>query len=256
MKIVALDGVPLTNAAGNRTTRIESAPLNVPPGSRVEFLLTAPSGQSAIYLDSAAFNAGCTGNLTPERSILRFVTSGSPIEQNPAGSAFRPGLLARPCRRNCRWRRAAPSPSRNIRIPSPIRVPTPAPPISTSPKYRRSRYRARQRQITPFDMSGPPNIVINLGGQAERVEEWTIQNYTVEAHAFHIHQIHFRHILNETSGVTLQPLLDVIHVPIAAVNPDGTPGKPGEVRLRLVFPASLKAPSCSTATCSITRTTG
>ncbi len=38
-----------------------------------------------------------------------------------------------------------------------------------------------------FHMDDPPAIVTNIGA----VEDWTVENRAGEAHAFHIHQIHF-----------------------------------------------------------------
>jgi FtsP/CotA-like multicopper oxidase with cupredoxin domain len=45
----------------------------------------------------------------------------------------------------------------------------------------------------------------------------------------------FREVKPGTDATDGQPLLDDNHMPIAQVNKDGTPGKPGEVRLKLVF---------------------
>ena len=84
-----------------------------------------------------------------------------------------------------------------------------------------------------------PTITVNLHGETAHVEEWTIQNYTVEAHAFHIHQLHFRQEMETAAASRAQPLLDVIHVPYANVNRDGTPGTPGQVKLKLLFTPSI-----------------
>lgn len=94
--------------------------------------------------------------------------------------------------------------------------------------------------IKPFQMPAPnqrenPDIIVPLNGKAAVVEDWTIQNYTNELHAFHIHQTHFRQLLG---GVLMGPMLDTINIPAARpVLQNGTviPAQPGEVTLRIVF---------------------
>ena len=39
-----------------------------------------------------------------------------------------------------------------------------------------------------------PDLVMHLHGAQSVTEEWTMQNYTLEYHAFHIHQTHFRDV--------------------------------------------------------------
>ena len=88
--------------------------------------------------------------------------------------------------------------------------------------------------IRPFDMhAGHPDVVVHLHGADSVTEEWTIQNYTLEFHAFHIHQVHFRDITAGRDPATA-PLLDTVHVPFAARN-GGAPGTPGQTRIRLTF---------------------
>ena len=65
--------------------------------------------------------------------------------------------------------------------------------------------------------AGHPDVVVHLHGADSVTEEWTIQNYTLEFHAFHIHQVHFRDITAGRDPATA-PLLDTVHVPFAARN--------------------------------------
>ena len=87
-------------------------------------------------------------------------------------------------------------------------------------------------------MGAAPAITVKAG----TTEEWTIENWTNELHAFHIHQVHFRVL--EIDGRRLQdpPLLDVVSVPYATAtgyhSPEG-PVRPGRVRIKLSFPATL-----------------
>ncbi|HTJ63021.1 MAG TPA: multicopper oxidase domain-containing protein [Alphaproteobacteria bacterium] len=236
MRVVGLDGVPLTGLNDGRRVQpyAETDRLKVPPGGRVEFILTGPAKNVQIYLKSGAFDAGCASTLTPRRTILRFTgilpkksqqavnwTEGSTAWLNPAYNA-------------------APEAKRTFAfLEYPHSFTQPGGSASQTDFYITQiagpGVTASNVKITPFDMEGPPNITVNLNGAQSRVEEWTIQNYTVEAHAFHIHQIHFREVKPGTDSTAGQPLLDDIHVPIAQINKDGTPGKPGEVKVKLVF---------------------
>ena len=58
-------------------------------------------------------------------------------------------------------------------------------------------------------MDDPPAIVTNTGA----VEDWTVENHAGEAHAFHIHQIHF--LVTEIDGVPVQTsdVQDTITIP-------------------------------------------
>ena len=62
---------------------------------------------------------------------------------------------------------------------------------------------------TLFSPDNPPAIVTTQGA----VEDWTIENRSMENHEFHIHQIHF--MLLEQNGVAVNngQFLDMIQVP-------------------------------------------
>ena len=92
--------------------------------------------------------------------------------------------------------------------------------------------------LKPYAMGDKPMITVNAG----TTEEWVVENWTNELHAFHIHQVHFR--LLEIDGEPLHqpPLLDVVNVPYATAtgyhSKEG-PVRPGRVRIKLAFPAAL-----------------
>jgi FtsP/CotA-like multicopper oxidase with cupredoxin domain len=77
---------------------------------------------------------------------------------------------------------------------------------------------------------------------AGTTEEWVIENWTNELHTFHIHQLHFRVLDVDGQPVAAPPLLDVVEVPYATAtgfhSKDG-PVRPGRIRIRMTFPASL-----------------
>jgi Multicopper oxidase len=92
-----------------------------------------------------------------------------------------------------------------------------------------------QPVIKPFGMSSlKPDLVVHLNGAASVTEEWVVQNYTLENHAFHMHQAHFRDISAGDRDPQNSPLLDTVNVPFAA-NVNGVPGTPGQTTLLMTF---------------------
>ena len=79
-----------------------------------------------------------------------------------------------------------------------------------------------------------PDLVVHLHGADSVTEEWTIQNYTLEYHAFHIHQVHFRDVSAGSMSPADAPLLDTVNVP-PAFNNGGTPGTPGQTKIMMTF---------------------
>jgi suppressor of ftsI len=69
-------------------------------------------------------------------------------------------------------------------------------------------------------------------------EQWLIENATLEIHAFHMHQVHFRDVTVDSTDPTLQPVLDAETLPAAQRVGDvatGHPGAPGWLKLQLTF---------------------
>lgn len=238
--VVARDGVRLTDANGKPIIVAQplDKPLVVPPGGRVEFLADAPPAFSTLLLGAAHFDTGCTGNLIPARRLLALTPDTGSTSLGAAAARWPAGQPAErmlpPVQTVAATRTFA-----FTEYPHAFTAKDPTSQVTdfyiteiAGPGMTTSNI-----AIKPFDMSGAPDITIALNGKPGVYEDWTIQNYTVEAHAFHIHQVHFQQVVNgSTAG---QPLLDTIHVPHAKVNADGTPGAPGQVTLRLYFPAAL-----------------
>ena len=65
--------------------------------------------------------------------------------------------------------------------------------------------------LKPYHMGDPPAITVKAG----TTEEWIVENWTNELHAFHIHQVHFRLLEIDGRRVDHPPLLDVVNVPYA-----------------------------------------
>jgi FtsP/CotA-like multicopper oxidase with cupredoxin domain len=199
--VVAIDGVPI-NRAGGAAAAIKTVDhIAVPPGSRVEFIVDGPPIGVQGLLITRTVNTGPDGENDPNRVLASIVADKSAAE--PAS-----------------------------RLPvhaTPLPKPT-LPWVGDVPPVRvRKLYFSEQRsdphdpnspiaffltvdgeQPAVFDMNAKqPNIVVKQGD----VEDWIIENRSLELHDFHIHQLHFQ--VREWFGRTVnEPFLrDTISVP-------------------------------------------
>jgi len=217
--VVAIDGVPL-NQNGNPANAIEWADhIGVPPGARVEFIVTGPPAAMPALLVTRTVDTGQGGENDPNRALATVIAAADAPE--PASR-----LTAAP--------KALPPP----RLPwlgnvAPLRVrklyfseklTDPDNPNSATEFY------LTVDGATPvaFDpQSDVPNIVVHQGD----VEDWIIENRSTELHAFHIHQLHF--LLMDWSGTPVnEPFLrDTVNVPYF----NGRMMRYPSVRLRMDF---------------------
>jgi FtsP/CotA-like multicopper oxidase with cupredoxin domain len=227
--VVARDGAPLADDRGRRIYAQPTAePQLVPPGGRIEFMVTAPPVGRKTYLVTRAVDTGCAGDKVPERT-LALVTAAPvatpSVNAKPALAPSLPslfsGLIDRKTDRE-----------RTIAFAE-----YPRPGASDQTDF----YIAERKPgavLRPYEMGGAPAITVNGGA----TEEWTIENWTNELHAFHIHQLHFRVLEINGKKQTDPQLLDVVNVPYATPNDvTGAAGPviPGRVRVKLYFPEEL-----------------
>ncbi len=230
LEVVARDGSVLADDAG--TPLPLSATLSsqlVPPAGRLEILVTAPPPGVKAYLVTHAVDTGCAGDRLPERRLAVITSTGeagpSAVAAAPAAEVSRTnlfsGLLARHTDRE--------------RVIAMAEYPRPG--ITDQVDF----YIVERKPgavLRPYGMGAPPAISVRAGS----TEEWIIENWTNELHAFHIHQVHFRVLAIDGKPVANPPLLDVVNVPYAEAtgyhSKEG-PVRPGRVRIKLYFPESL-----------------
>lgn len=260
LEVFAFDGVGLANAAGVRHItdfNIAKTPIIVPPAGRVEFVVHAPAIGQTLYLDSNQVNPGCGGNLYPPRRMLRITSAGAAVSPGAAndsdllvGAAKLPSYIPLPT--------ATPSVKRTFVLTEYGRSFTygltkwthGAPPAGAYDPNQVDFYitqvQASDGSVTPgktalipFNMASlTPQVTVHLHGQNSVTEEWTIENATLEIHAFHIHQVHFRDITSGSTNPDLTPVLDTDTVPAAQLvgnYASGYPGAPGVIKLLLTF---------------------
>jgi FtsP/CotA-like multicopper oxidase with cupredoxin domain len=199
--VVALDGVPV-NQGDPATARVKPVDhLVVPPGSRAEFIVEGPATGVHGLLISRAVNTGQDGENDPNRTLASVEASATAPEPRSRLPAFRTPLPAPALP----WVGSV-QPVRVRKLYFSERRADPADPNSPTLFF----VTVDGEQPTVFDPDSPlPNIVARQGD----VEDWIIENRSLELHAFHIHQIHFQ--LREWFGFQVnEPFLrDTVSVP-------------------------------------------
>jgi FtsP/CotA-like multicopper oxidase with cupredoxin domain len=217
--IVALDGVPL-NANGTTGDFISwQTHLGVPPGGRVEFIVTGPPAGVPGLLVTRTVDTGVGGENDPNRMIAT-ITASDDAPEPRSKLASSPAPLPPPTQP---WLgNVAPVRIRKLYFSETLSDPN-------DPNSATTFYLTVDGQTPkPFDpASGVPDIVVKQGD----VEDWIIENRSTELHAFHIHQLHF--MLVAWNGVPInEPFLrDTINVPFHSAADLEYPS----VRLRMDF---------------------
>lgn len=191
LQVLAIDGIPLQSPTYQTT-------LNVPPAGRVEFITPGlPAGQTGTFLTNG-FNTGPVGNPNPAQALASIMGSlntklphpaAHPAVKPPADRQRFAGLVAQ-----------VPTATRSLYFSEQTIG-------SNGPTQYFITVSGQRPRI--FHMDDPPAIVTTTGS----VEDWTVENRAGEAHAFHIHQIHF--LVMAINGVPVQNpyLADTITIP-------------------------------------------
>ena len=215
--VVAIDGVPLSVAGAAPVAWVDH--LGVPPGARVEFIVTGPPAGMSGLLVTRTVDTGQGGENDPNRALasIRAAADAPEPRSRLPDSPQPPHAAARP------WLGDV-APVRVRRLYFSEKLEDPANPNSATTFYLTVDGQAP----APFDPAADvPNIVARQG----EVEDWIIENRSTELHAFHIHQIHFQ--LREWSGAPVnEPFLrDTVNVPYY----NGRTLQYPSVRLRMDF---------------------
>jgi FtsP/CotA-like multicopper oxidase with cupredoxin domain len=199
--IVAIDGVPL-NANGNPDNAIEWRDhIGLPPGARVEFIVTAPPAGVPALLVTRTVDTGQGGENDPNRALAAIAASPDAPEARSSLPSEHAPLPPAPLA----WLGDV-APVRVRKLYFSEKLTNPADPNSATEFY----LTVDGDTPKPFDpAASEPNIVVKQG----EVEDWIIENRSSELHAFHIHQLHF--LLIDWSGAPInEPFLrDTVNVP-------------------------------------------
>ncbi len=206
LKIVALDGVPTGSQDGTRRGKIVNAKnILIPPAGRAEFIVVGPkTNVGTAMLVTRAVDTGPDGDLDPARPIAKIAIAGAssasraaaaiPAMSGPANKQRFEGLAA-----------AKVTAKRKLFFSE-------APIDPTDPESGTNFFITVDGQApVVFDPNNPPAITTTQGS----VEDWIVENRSLETHSFHIHQIHF--LLAERNGKPVskkeKQFLDMVNVP-------------------------------------------
>ncbi|MGA8221279.1 MAG: multicopper oxidase domain-containing protein [Candidatus Acidiferrales bacterium] len=218
MAVVALDGIPLNyNGRGGGGVAWQTH-VGIAPGGRAEFVITAP-GEGVATLETLSVDTGSGGENDPVRPLANIVVSADAPEPRSKLS-ISPEPMPRP---NLPWLGdVTPVRTRKLYFSEVLR--DPKNPNSPTTFF----ITVDGQQPAPFDPnSSIPNIVAHQGD----VEDWIIENRSLELHAFHIHQLHFL-LLERFGSPANEPFLrDTINIPFW----DGKTSRFPSVKLRMDF---------------------
>lgn len=179
MEVVAMDGVPMTHGDPSGESTDPQTHLTIPPGARVEFIVTGPPAGQDGLLVTRTVDTGPGGENDPNRALATIVASPTaPEPRSKLQAQAQP--LPLPAEK---WLGGV-APVRVRRLYFSEKLAVPNDPTSAVEFY----LTVDGQEPKMFDMnSGIPNIVAQQG----TVEDWIIENRSSELHAFHIHQLHF-----------------------------------------------------------------
>jgi len=226
VQVVAIDGVPVNSQDGAQPGGLISVNhFRLPPASRVEFVVNAPSPSVKVaQLVTLNVLSGIDGDDDPTRPMLniQLLSAG---ESEPPAEDNHVGHFTALNSKQKRFAGLAEAPVAVKRLVF----------FNENQPTQFFMDVAGQPEM-PFDANAAPAITAIQG----TAEEWTVENHTMENHEFHIHQIHFLvesqnnfeiNGMQQAPGITGQ-YLDTIEVPYW----DGNPAHPfPSVSLRIDF---------------------
>jgi FtsP/CotA-like multicopper oxidase with cupredoxin domain len=197
IQTLAIDGVPVARSSYKQP--IMQTNVFLPPGARVEFVVSTPAKGASGELVTRAWNTGPAGDNDTERTIARVVSSDEPgrsAQKSPRfakatkPTAFRSNEIANVTQRNLYFSQRSSNPQ-------------------DPDNFVLYFITVQGQSPAPYKMGLPPNIVVHQG----HIEDWTIENRSQEDHVFHIHQIHFQ-VLKVNGKLVNDPAMrDTIDIP-------------------------------------------
>ena len=205
LTIVGLDGVPVGSQDGTTPGQtLTQTDILLAPAARAEFIVTAPSAtvKNAVF-QTLNIDTGPDGDNDPTRPLAVINTGSAPVPLPVTETATAAGSIAG--NRFAGLASATPTAARTLYFSEVLSDPN----NSASPTN--FFITVDGAMPTLFDPNNPPAITTTQGS----VEDWTIQNRTLENHEFHLHQVHF--LLLAVNGVPVPPsqqqYYDMIQVP-------------------------------------------
>jgi FtsP/CotA-like multicopper oxidase with cupredoxin domain len=199
--LVAMDGIPMNQNDNLRDSVDTQMHIGLPPGARVEFIVSGPPEGQTGLLVTRTVDTGPGGENDPNRMLAKIVAQSNAPEVrsklSPAPTPLPPATQA--------WLGSV-MPVRTRHLYFSEKLADANDPTSAIEFY----LTVDGQEVKMFDMNAElPNIIAQQG----TVEDWIIENRSSELHAFHIHQLHF--LLLDYSGKLVNEdfLRDTVNVP-------------------------------------------
>ncbi|HZW79979.1 MAG TPA: multicopper oxidase domain-containing protein [Candidatus Deferrimicrobiaceae bacterium] len=193
LELIALDGYPL---AATRTV----TSILVPPAGRAEFIVQPPPAGATELFMTLPYSTGPTGNPDAQQVLANIVLSSTSVKKQVAPAKTSAAPIARSSLKFAGLSNATPTATRTLYFSEEF--------AGTNGPIQFYLTVAGQKQQV-FQPNEKPVITTKVGA----IEDWTIQNRTLETHAFHIHQVHFMLLDVDGQPVTNQDLRDTIEIP-------------------------------------------
>jgi FtsP/CotA-like multicopper oxidase with cupredoxin domain len=224
LEVVARDGIVLDQDDGKaKSNATYSQSILLPPGARAEFIVPEPSKDvtSGEFL-ALQYNTGIdaqTGDKNLQRTLakIQVVDKKAPMDlatleayEDPKykpRTRFTNLTQLKPSRqRTFYFSQCIPAGTPNTRGLSAAQLKYfPTCKDDATPEFYITEDGQQPRLYSPTD---PDSVVVNR----DAIEDWRVVNLDEEAHAFHIHQLHY-YVLNSPSGQEVGTMRDTINIP-------------------------------------------
>jgi FtsP/CotA-like multicopper oxidase with cupredoxin domain len=181
VQVVGLDGIPVGSQDGTRRGHtIAQTVIGMSPGQRAEFVISPPGPKvKSAVIQTLNINTGLIGDTDPVRILAKISTQSADT-----------GLPRLPAFAGATWPQrfenlddAPLTATRKLAFSETLQDPA-------NPQTSPTNFYITVAGQTPtlYHPEIAPAITTKLGA----VEEWTVENQALEAHVFHIHQIHYK----------------------------------------------------------------
>jgi FtsP/CotA-like multicopper oxidase with cupredoxin domain len=230
LALVGMDGVPV-NEDGKKDRTLSVTHILLAPAGRAEFIVKGPS-QNVKDAKFLTLNVDRNADNNPQRTIAKiaqnseFVAPEPSSESDPSENSSPSETSDQtPVDRFSGLEEENPVQQRSLYF-SQIEFPEPTPEV---PDAMKEEFYITLDGNTPR-VYDPSNLTPDITVKEGTTEEWVVENRAPEAHAFHIHQVHFL-VLNSDNASDIGMVRDTIN--IAAWQGNGTPYP--SVKLRMDF---------------------
>jgi FtsP/CotA-like multicopper oxidase with cupredoxin domain len=223
LEVVARDGIVLDEDNGAaKSVPSQRQSILLPPGSRAEFIVPEPkAGMRGEFL-ALQYNTGInenSGDRNLQRTLatIQVVSKKEPLDLDTIEANEDPKFKSRtrftnltkvnPARqRTFYFSQCLDQGTSDPRLSPEQRQYFPDCKVNGTPEFYITEAGQQPRLYSPSD---PDSVVAKLGS----FEDWRIVNLDSEAHAFHIHQLHFLVLASPNSAQEIGTLRDTVNVP-------------------------------------------